>query len=224
MGKYRGIIFDLDGTLLNSLDDIADAANGALSQLGFPTHPAENYRYYVGDGVKILIERILPENVRCEKTVFDECLKVYSDLYMHGWDRKTRPYPGIPELLACIDRCGLKKGVFSNKPAPCTERCVSTLLREWTFDAVVGQKDGVIPKKPDPTGGLVIMKQWGMTPEEILYCGDTKTDMQTARNAGFYSIGVTWGFRPEEELRENYAQKIVHTPMEIAELFHDSIK
>ncbi len=219
MSKYRGIIFDLDGTLLNSLDDIADAANEALRQMGFPLHSVENYRYYVGDGVKLLIKRILPEALRTDESIFDECLKRYSDLYMQGWDRKTRPYAGIPELLDAIDRFGLKKAVFSNKPAPCTERCVATLLSQWTFDEVVGQKDGVIPKKPDPTGGLYIMNQWGMKPDEILYCGDTKTDMMTARNAGFYAVGVTWGFRDEKELHENHAQYIVHKPMEIAELF-----
>ena len=219
MTKFRGIIFDLDGTLLNSLADIADAANAALAKLNFPTHPVEQYKYFVGDGVKVLMERILPEEVVHDPEFVAQFLKAYSDEYAQNWDHKTRPYPGIPELLDEITRRGVKKGVFSNKPAPCTERCVAKLLGAWTFDEVVGQKDGVFPKKPDPTGGLYIMNQWGFQPDEIVYVGDTSTDMQTAQNAGFYAVGVTWGFRPEEELRANHANKIVHAPMEIAELF-----
>jgi len=220
MAKFRGIIFDLDGTLLNSIADIADAANEALARMNFPTHPVDQYKYFVGDGVKALIERILPKEVVHDENLVAEFIKAYSDEYAQNWDHKTHPYEGIPELLDEIDRCGLKKAVFSNKPAPCTERCVAKLLGKWKFDEVVGQKDGVIPKKPDPTGGLYIMNRWGFQPNEILYIGDTSTDMQTALNAGFYPIGVTWGFRPEEELRANHAKKIVYSPMEIAEVFH----
>lgn len=222
MTQFHGIIFDLDGTLLNSLDDIADAANAALAQMNFPTHPASQYRYFVGDGVRLLAKRILPPELSEDEATLAEYLRHYTQEYGQNWDQKTRPYPGIPELLAEIDRCGLKKAVFSNKPAPCTERCVAKLLADWTFDLVVGQKDGVIPKKPDPTGGLFIMKSWGFQPDEILYVGDTCTDMMTAKNAGFFSVGVTWGFRPEEELKANHARKIVHEPMEIAELFREN--
>lgn len=219
MKKFRGIIFDLDGTLIDSLADIADSANSALAALNFPTHPVENYQYFVGDGVKTLMDRILPAEVVEDEVVMGECLRRYSEIYAENWANKTRPYPGIPELLDTIDSCGLKKAVFSNKPAQCTEKCVEVLLGNWTFDAVVGQKDGVIPKKPDPTGGIFIRDMWGFQSDEILYVGDTSTDMLTAKNAGFYSVGVTWGFRPEEELRENGARIIVNTPAEISKLF-----
>lgn len=219
MEKFRGIIFDLDGTLLNSLEDIADSANAALTQMGFPAHPVEKYQYYVGDGVKTLIDRILPPEMVNDEQVRAECLKRYTAEYTEGWARKTKPYEGISELLEQIDLKGLKKAVFSNKPAPCTEKCVSILLSDWKFDEVVGQLDGVIPKKPDPTGALKILERWGMKPEEVLYIGDTGTDMLTAKNAGCFAVGVTWGFRPEEELVENGAQMIAHCPMEISMLF-----
>jgi len=221
MSDYRGIIFDLDGTLLSSLEDIADCANLALEQMGFPAQPLEKYRYFVGDGVALLIQRILPEEVRGDEKIRAELLARYSREYgeNEGWAQKTAPYPGIPELLDAIDRKGVKKAVFSNKPANCTELCVSRLLSPWTFDEVVGQKDGVIPKKPDPAGARIILERWKMSPEEVLYVGDTSTDMKTAQNAGLFSIGVTWGFRPEEELAANGAKRIVHHPMEIAELF-----
>lgn len=221
MANYRGIIFDLDGTLLNSLEDIADCANLALEQMGFPTQPLEKYRYFVGDGVRLLIQRILPEELRSNEDVCAELLRRYSSEYgeKDGWARKTAPYPGIPELLDEIDRKGLKKAVFSNKPANCTALCVGRLLSNWTFDEVVGQKDGVIPKKPDPTGARLILERWGMAPEEVLYVGDTSTDMTTAKNADLFSIGVTWGFRPEEELKATGAKRIVRHPMQIADLF-----
>lgn len=218
MANFQGVIFDLDGTLLDSLTDIADCANEALEKMGFPIHPVADYRYFVGDGVRTLMERILPENARKDPQALAQTLQLYVDAYAVGWDRKTRPYPGIPELLDTLTARGVKKAVFSNKPAECTARCVEKLLASWTFEEVVGQKDGVIPKKPDPAGGLWIMERWGAKPEEILYVGDTATDMETAQNAGFVSVGVTWGFRPEEELRDAGARFIIHLPMELAPL------
>ena len=218
MAKFRGVIFDLDGTLLDSLADIADSANAALEKMGFPVHPIADYRYFVGDGVRTLMERILPANALKDPQTAAECLQLYIDAYAVGWDRKTRPYPGIPELLDTLTERGFRKAVFSNKPAECTARFVEKLLANWTFDEVVGQKDGVIPKKPDPTGGLWIMERWEAKPEEILYVGDTSTDMETAQNAGFVSVGVTWGFRPEEELRNAGARSIVHSPLDIVSL------
>ncbi|MDO4574076.1 MAG: HAD family hydrolase [Planctomycetia bacterium] len=213
--KFRGIIFDLDGTLLNSLEDIADASNAALAANGFPTHPVEQYKYFVGDGVRTLVQRILPPEQVNDETVFQNYLAAYLEAYGRNWDNKTQPYPGIPEMLTALQKSGIRMGVFSNKPEQFTKQCVAKLLAPWHFDAVVGQNDQ-IPPKPDPTGGLLIRDQWGFRSEEILYVGDTATDMNTARTAGFFSIGVAWGFRPISELLASGAKKIARIPSDIS--------
>ncbi|MDO4570923.1 MAG: HAD family hydrolase [Planctomycetia bacterium] len=218
MEKPLGFVFDLDGTLLNSLEDLADAANSSLSKMGFPSHPVEQYKYFVGDGVITLMKRILPPEKAEDEEVCAQFLSAYLAAYDQYWDKKTSPYPGVAELLDALSAAGVRLGVFSNKPHRFTQLCVGKLLSRWHFDAVVGQSDEV-PKKPDPTGALLIQKQWGFEPGRIAYVGDTATDMKTAAAAGFFSIGVTWGFRPESELRESGACAIVHRPEEILELW-----
>ncbi|MDO5113594.1 MAG: HAD family hydrolase [Planctomycetia bacterium] len=219
--KYRGIIFVLDRTLLNSLADLADAANATLAKMAFPTHPEKAYCYYVGDGVRTLVERILPPEKRQDEAVLEQFLSMYVEEYGKRWDQKTVPYPGIPEMLDQLQEMGLKLGVFSNKPAVFTKKCVEKLLGHWHFDTVVGQCEE-IPKKPDPTGCFHIQNEWGLKTEEIAYCGDTATDMLTARQAGFFSFGVTWGFRPEEELRASGACHIVRHPREILSVIQEA--
>lgn len=219
--KYRGIIFDLDGTLLDSLEDLADAANATLTAMAFPTHPEKAYCYYVGDGVRTLVERILPLEMCQDETVIHQFLSIYVEEYGKRWDQKTVPYPGIPELLDTLQEMGLKLGVFSNKPAIFTKKCVEKLLGRWHFDTVVGQCEE-IPKKPDPKGCFYIQNEWGLNAEEIAYCGDTATDMLTAQRADFFSFGVTWGFRPEKELRDSGACRIVHHPGEILQSLLES--
>lgn len=212
--SFHAIIFDLDGTLLNTLDDIACAANTALTSLDFPTYPVEEYRYFVGDGMRTLLERIIPQQYVDDEAMIDRFLDAYITNYGLQWDKRSAPYAGMPELLDALVAKGLRLGVLSNKPHAFTVKCVEKLLAGWKFDPILGQKDE-FPKKPDPAGALWIQQQWGFPGSEILYLGDTGTDMLTAKRAGFFAVGVTWGFRPEEELREGGADFIAHHPLDV---------
>ncbi len=206
----RAIVFDLDGTLLDTLDDLADSMNRALSGMGLPSHPVDAYRYYVGDGVGMLVERVLPEDRHDPDTV-KALTTAFKDEYLQGWNVKTRPYPDIPELLLGLERRGLKRAVYSNKPDRFTRLCVEALLPEHPFAVVLGHREGM-PRKPDPSGLHDILSRLEVRPSEALMVGDTATDMDTAAAAGVTSIGVTWGFRPESELRSHGADAILHRP------------
>ena len=177
----RAVIFDLDGTLLDTLEDLADSGNRTLARLGFPTHPVEAYRYFIGDGVDILIRRMLPEDRHNEETIA-EVATAYRAEYGRRWKEKTRPYEEIPELLDALTAAGVRTAVLSNKPHEMTEQCVAGLLSRWTFDVVLGHHDG-IARKPDPAGALSIARHWRLAPSEIVYVGDTATDMETAAAA-----------------------------------------
>jgi len=207
---YRAVIFDLDGTLLDTLDDIADSANSVLAGRGFPTHALDDYRYFVGDGVRKLVERILPQTVRSEALV-EQCLSEMREEYGRNWNVKTRPYEGIPDLLEKLQNGGVKRAVLSNKPDELTQACVSELLSAWTFDAVAGQT-AQIPHKPDPTGAHWLARLLGVKPAEVVLVGDSDIDMQTAVNAGMYPAGATWGFRPRDELAAAGARSLLDRP------------
>lgn len=211
--SFKAVIFDLDGTLLDTLEDIADAANSVLTQFGFPTHPVDAYRYFVGDGVGKLIDRILPEEHRNEATL-KKCLEAMREAYIRHLNIKTKPYDGIPDLLEKLKVKGLKLGVLSNKPDNLTQRCITEFFGSEMFDPVIGQREE-LPKKPDPAGALLIAREWKLGPSEILYVGDTATDMQTASSAGMYSVGVLWGFRTKEELVANGAKTVISHPMDL---------
>ncbi len=214
---YRGVVFDLDGTLLDTLEDIAHAANDALAELGFPVYPVDDYRYFVGDGMRTLMERIIPRRFAQDEPMIGRFLNAYIAHYERQWDQRSRPYPGMVELLDALTARGLRKAILSNKPHAFTVKCAEKLLAGWAFDPIMGQKDE-IPKKPDPTGARMIQAEWGLPGDEILYLGDTGTDMRTAKGAGFFAVGVTWGFRPEEELREAGADFIAHHPLDVLAL------
>ncbi len=213
---YRAMLFDLDGTLLDTLDDLGDSINRALARFGFPGHPRDAFRYFVGDGVRMLVERALPEDRR-DPATNEAVLKAYREEYRQGWNCKTRVYPGIPELLDALTARGIALGVLSNKPHDMTRKCVEGYLARWTFDVVFGQRD-TVARKPDPAGALEAARHLDVAPAEVLYLGDTSTDMDTARAAGMFAVGATWGFRPESELREHGAQAIVHHPDDVLEL------
>jgi phosphoglycolate phosphatase len=211
--SYRAILFDLDGTLLDTLDDLAESGNLALAQLGFPTHPREAYKYFVGDGVETLMRRALPPD-RLDAATLHQGTALMRQAYAERWAHKTQPYPGIPALLDALTALALPLTVLSNKPHQFTQLCVERLLPRWTFAAVVGAQP-TMPRKPDPSGARAIATGLGVSPADMLYLGDTNTDMQTAVAAGMYPVGVLWGFRSPDELRASGAQTLLAQPLEL---------
>ena len=209
-------IFDLDGTLLNTIEDLGYAANHALQAHGYPTHSIASYPFFVGNGVRRLIERVLPEDARTEATI-DRLLVTFKEYYNDHNTDYTKPYEGIPELLSLLSSRGVAIAVASNKYQAATEKLISHFFPTLSFIAVEGQKEGV-PVKPDPSIVFEILAKAKTPKADTIYIGDSGVDMETARRACVDSIGVTWGFRPEKELVENHADTIVNRPDDIAKL------
>lgn len=210
----RAVIFDLDGTLLDTLDDLADSGNAALNTLGFPTHPADSYRWFVGLGVAEMARRMLPEAARDDATVVRASTLLVEE-YKQRWKAKTRPYGGVPEMLEALRAAGLPLCVLSNKPQGFTEITVRQFFPDFPFRMVCGARPEV-PSKPHPAGALAIASELGLAPGAFCFVGDSSTDMKTARGAGMLPVGVLWGFRPESELVENGARLLVAAPGELA--------
>ena len=286
--RYKAILFDLDGTLLDTLEDLATAANRALGTLGLPAHPTDAYRVFVGDGLRTLAERILPGEQRSAAQV-DALVAAFEREYSRTWNERTAPYAGVPEMLDRLTAGGYRLSVLSNKPDAFTRLCVEQLLPHWTFAPLYGQRPGVpkkpdpaaalaiaveldldpaemldrltgdgyrmsvlsnkpdaftrlcveqllphwtfaplygqrpgVPKKPDPAAALAIAAELGLDPAEVLYLGDTATDMHTARAAGMAAVGVLWGFRSADELRAAGARHLITHPGELPPLLHPS--
>ena len=214
--KFEAVIFDLDGTLLDTLDDIADAANNVLAREGFATHPVDAYRYFIGDGVRQLVARSLPEDRRDDDTI-DRLREAYRHEYSRQWNVKTRPFDGVAELLnACTER-GVKMAVLSNKPEDFVKLCVAEYFAAWPIDPVLGDHPDR-PRKPDPTAALAIARGFGVAPASVLFVGDSAIDIETAIAAGMQAIGVPWGFRPRAELEDAGARSILTTPQDLIEL------
>jgi phosphoglycolate phosphatase len=213
MMNYKAVLFDLDGTLIDTVDDIGDAANRVLSNRGFPTHSISTYRLFIGEGVRMLLTRALPEEDR-NQYIIDACLKEFMEDYRYNYNVKTKLYDGIPELLDRLTQRGLKLGILSNKPHPMTKDCATFFLSRWNFDAVLGQKDS-IPRKPDPQGALEVARRLAISPSDFIYLGDTAIDMKTAGSAGMLPVGVLWGFRSLAELKENGARVVIDAPMQL---------
>lgn len=214
--EYKAVLFDLDGTLLDTLSDLAESMNSVLQHMGFPQHSIDSYRFHVGDGVDELCRRVLPPD-RLDAATLQAAAQAMRAEYGSRWDRKTRPYDGIPELLDSLVALGVRMAVLSNKPHDFTKCCVSRLLGRWRFDVVQGL-DNAIPKKPNPGGAQAIAQLFGRQPEEFIYLGDTNTDMKTAVAAGMYPVGALWGFRPAQELIESGAQILIVTPTALLKL------
>jgi phosphoglycolate phosphatase len=212
----QAVLFDLDGTLLDTLEDIASAANEVLGRLGLPAHPPEAYRGFIGDGVAMLFRRALaPEHAEPGRVA--RCVEDFRAAYGRSWDVRTRPYDGIPALLDALTARGLGLAVLSNKPDDFTRLCASAYLARWPFRAVLGQREGT-PRKPDPAGALEIAGALDVPAGQFLYVGDSAVDMETARRAGMRPVGVSWGFRPAEELWAAGAEAVITHPAELPEI------
>ncbi len=183
---------------------------------GFPAHPVEAYRGFVGEGIANLVQRALPERCADERTV-QQHVSAMIEEYGRRWAEHTRPYPEIPELLHALTVRKFKMAVLSNKMDSFTRDMVKTLLGDWQFEEVLGAQPS-IPRKPDPAGALLISRQCGVWPEEFLYLGDSNTDMQTAVNAGMYPVGALWGFQSADQLLAAGAQKLIAKPLELLTL------
>lgn len=206
----QAVLFDLDGTLLNTLEDIADSMNRALSDHKLPQHPIDAYRYFVGDGVRELAMRAAGFNAQAAPAV----LKTYQAYYAAGCRDKTRPYGGVPDMLAALNRLDLPICVLSNKPHKDTLNVTAHYFPKIDFAIVRGQQEGV-PVKPDPAGANSIAKYLNLSPERFLYVGDTAVDMDCARSAGMVPVGALWGFRPREELEAHQARYLIEQPGEL---------
>jgi phosphoglycolate phosphatase len=207
----RAVVFDFDGTLADTLRDIADAVNHALSKLGFPTHPVSRYRDWVGDGLARLCRRAMAGK-RTDRS--DDVTKWAGAYYReHSLDH-TALYPGVPELLDELKRREIPLGILSNKPHDFTVRMADALCARWRFEAVEGCGDDAL-RKPDPRVALQICAEMGVEPSRTVFVGDTAIDIATARNAEMVSVGVTWGFRDRAELRDAGADHIIDVPGEL---------
>lgn len=215
--SFQGIIFDLDGTLLDTLEDIADAANRSLEGHGFPAHRLEAYRGFVGDGAWELIVRALPNDRRNAATIAS-CVEAFRRHYRNGRHRYTKPYEGTEALLETLATMGVLMAVLSNKPHDLTVSCVKSVLHRYPLEPVLGQADGR-PRKPDPGGARDIISRFGLEPERVLFLGDSGVDMRTAVNAAAYPVGALWGFRSAEELSRSGARTLIRHPTDLLNAF-----
>jgi len=206
------VIFDLDGTLLDTLRDLSDSGNSVLAARGFPTHSMDDYRTFIGTGMENLVRAIFPEGEKPEtEEQIAKVLAEYRGFYAKNWKNTTKPYPGIPELLDTLAGRGIPIGVLSNKAHDFTVKCVDEFLASWKWDSVLGQREG-IARKPDPSGALEIAKTVGLAPENCYFIGDSDVDILTGKNAGMHAIGVAWGFRDVDELTAAGAESVLGTP------------
>lgn len=210
----HAVIFDLDGTLLNTLGDLRAATNHALEVRGLPPHSMEEIRQFIGNGIRLLICRAMPEET--PEAEIDAALDDFKAYYAAHIHDRTVPYDGIPQLLTALRKRGIQVAVLSNKIDSASQQLIEYFFPGKT-DVVFGEHVGV-PRKPDPTSCRMVMQQLGVQPEQVLYVGDSGTDMQTAKNAGLYAVGVTWGFRSKEVLLEYGADVLVHRPEQILQI------
>ncbi|MDE7509055.1 MAG: HAD family hydrolase [Muribaculaceae bacterium] len=208
------VVFDLDGTLLNTIADLGMACNHALEQMGYPPHPLSAYNFMVGDGIRKLLERAEPD---ADPATIDKLLEYFREYYDAHCTDHTEPYPGIPQLLDDLVKKGIKVAVATNKYQSAAERIIQHYFPQIPFVAVMGQIDGR-QTKPDPSIIFAILNDSPTPKADVMMVGDSAVDIETARRACVGSVGVTWGFRPVSELRRAYAEHIVSNPMEILKL------
>lgn len=216
--KYKAIIFDLDGTLLNTIDDLANSMNRILNQENFPTYTVADYKLMVGYGAYELVKRALPDTVKQEKDIL-VYLDQFKKDYFENWNVKTELYEGIPDLLMALMQRGIRLTILSNKPQQATLKCIDQYLKDYRFETVLGQREG-IPVKPDPVAALEICDYLKLAPEQILFVGDTAVDIETGRQAGMNTVGVTWGFRSKAEIEKAKADYIIDQPYDLLTIFN----
>ncbi len=215
MQNIKAVLFDLDGTINNTVNDIAASGNYALAKHGFPTHPADSFKLFAGSGTYIMLQRAMPEEHKNDGSVeliIDDYLAHYS---VHSMDT-TAPYDGIRELIDEVKARGYKMAVVTNKPDAVAKQLLEDMF-PGKFDVVIGQVDGM-PVKPDPAMPLLAMKELGVTAEECVFVGDSGVDIETGKNSGAYPIGVLWGFRGREELLACGAKEFIEKPSELLDI------
>lgn len=216
MSFTKAAIFDLDGTLLDTIEDIADSANASLEHFGFMERTVDEYRFLVGDGVNELIKRALPKEARNDKTIKD-CLAFFLAEFDKRWNVKTKPYEGIEKMLKDLEKAGVMMVIFSNKPHNFTVEAANYYFPEIKFAVVLGAKDE-IPRKPDAGGVHHVASLLRLSKDNFIFIGDTKVDVQTAKNAGVISVGAAWGFRGREELEKAGADFIIEGPSQLMDV------
>lgn len=214
----KAVLFDLDGTLVNSLYDLADASNYALTVKGYPTHETEKYKYFVGNGMPNLMERILPSEERSAEKI-NELLDIFLGYYKEHYLDKTVVYEGIIPLLKALKAQGIMVGVVSNKADGMTQLIIEKLLDGY-FDIVQGKLEGFLPK-PDPALTLLVMSKLGVKPDECIFVGDSGMDAALGVNCGAVPVGALWGFRTKEELIENGAEYTIDNPLTLLDILKD---
>lgn len=207
----RAILLDLDGTLADTLGDIAGAMNHCLEARGLPAHAVEAYRLFIGEGVEMLARHALPAD---RHEICDEIVAAFRARYAETLLETTRPYPGVVQMLEALAARGVAMAVLSNKPDPATQKIVRALFPDVSFGAVLGHRPEH-PRKPDPTSALAIAHAIGLEPGAIAFLGDSAVDIHTAQNAGMFPIGALWGFRSREELDRAGARALVSHPHEV---------
>lgn len=212
----QGLIFDLDGTLVNSLQGITGSLNAALAASGLPTHAPEVVREFIGNGARILIQRAAPDDAK--NTLLDTLEQAFKADYDLTWPNGTIAYDGIVDLLETLQNLGYPLAVLSNKPHPFTEAMVSQMFPSIRFSSVLGQRAG-IPHKPDPAGALEISAMLQRSPEDCLIIGDSTMDIETAHNAGMRAVAVTWGFHERGQLIAAGADALADSPAELTAMF-----
>lgn len=212
--RHELVVFDLDGTLINSLPDISAAANKMLSQFGKAGHAVDEYKFFVGNGSKKLVERILPDFTKEQQA---EALTIYKDLYQQDLVVNTAPYPGIRELLLSLKAEGIKIGVCTNKHYSAVNEILKKVFPETEFDAVAGESAGV-PKKPDPANVNNIIKELGIDKSKTVYVGDSDVDMETGCRAGVMTVGVLWGYRPLDNMIQAGGKIFINQPAALLDI------
>jgi len=216
MTRFKAVIFDLDGTLLDSIADLADSMNNVMQKMGLPVYGIEEYKLMVGYGIRDLVLRVLPGEVRDEATI-ERCIVMLREEYGRRWALKTRPYEGVIELLEKLAANGMKMSILSNKLDTLTKLAVSRFFPDSRFACVMGASPGK-PCKPDPYGALLIARNLQIAACRFLFLGDSDADMKAAAAAGMFSVGALWGFRGENELRNSGARALIRHPLDLLEL------